>query len=257
MQIQCELLKQRQSEYLKARYEVRDKQRIHGKSLLTHYADPYLKIPFQTHSFFRLDDDDDEAAPVDAQCCCFEYPESAKYVHRSYPRIEFCIIHPCLYHFVASYPREAELKMKCCDAVFLFFRNIHYSEHAALELARKTRSLEKKVFFVQTKIDEVVFAEKRKRSFDHDESALLERIRTDTVRFLESGNLEGLLSNPKDLFLISSYSPDKWDFPRLEEAIVELHEQLDIRRLGDSFLGFHKANSISGTRTNVILIRVT
>ena len=35
MQIQYELLKHRQSEYLKAIYENRGKQRIHGKSLLT------------------------------------------------------------------------------------------------------------------------------------------------------------------------------------------------------------------------------
>ena len=36
MGIQCKLrLKQLQREYLKARYELRDKLRIHGKSLLT------------------------------------------------------------------------------------------------------------------------------------------------------------------------------------------------------------------------------
>ena len=35
MQIQFELLKQRQRESLKARYKIPDKKRIHGKSLLT------------------------------------------------------------------------------------------------------------------------------------------------------------------------------------------------------------------------------
>ena len=39
MQIQYELLKHRQSEYLKAIYETRGKQRIHGKSLLTLYTE--------------------------------------------------------------------------------------------------------------------------------------------------------------------------------------------------------------------------
>ena len=39
MQIQYELLKHRQSEYLKAIYETRGKQRIHGKSLLTISSD--------------------------------------------------------------------------------------------------------------------------------------------------------------------------------------------------------------------------
>ena len=40
MQIQCKLwLTQLQREYLKARYEIRGKQRIHGKSLLTAYLE--------------------------------------------------------------------------------------------------------------------------------------------------------------------------------------------------------------------------
>ena len=42
MQIQCILrLTQLQREYLKARYEIRGKQRIHGKSLLTVYIYPF------------------------------------------------------------------------------------------------------------------------------------------------------------------------------------------------------------------------
>ena len=49
MQIQYELLKHRQSEYLKAIYETRGKQRIHGKSLLTAANVILTTSPFMLH----------------------------------------------------------------------------------------------------------------------------------------------------------------------------------------------------------------
>ena len=49
MQIQYELLKHGQSEYLKAIYETRGKERIHGKSLLT-YVHPKNNNHLRSHS---------------------------------------------------------------------------------------------------------------------------------------------------------------------------------------------------------------
>lgn len=92
-----------------------------------------------------------------------------------------------------------------------------------------------------------VCSEMRKRSFDED--ALLECISTEFSR-----NLEDLLILPNDIFLISSHYPDKWDFRRLETAILDLHEQRDLRRLEDSFPDLRNVETISGTGTNVILI---
>lgn len=213
---------------------------------LKHYADPYLKIPFQIHSFSRLADDVDESAPVDPFKKC---PGSWKYVHPRYPSIAFWIIQPLPFPS-AIYHNELELKIKCCDAVFLL--DVTLSSEDSLKLAMKVRRPNTEVFFVRTKVDINVREEKRKRPFD--ESALLERIRTEVLRHLEDLDL---FIPSKNVFLISSYYPDKWDFSRLEEAILALSEQWELRRLKDSFQEIHKVKSISGTGTNVILMWVT
>ena len=83
-----------------------------------------------------------------------------------------------------------------------------------LKLARKIKSIGKNFFFVRTKIDLDVQAEKRKRSFN--EEALLQKIRADCLN-----NLGDLLSNQQDIFLISNHFPGKWDFSRLTTAILE------------------------------------
>ena len=83
-----------------------------------------------------------------------------------------------------------------------------------MELAKKIREIKKKFFFIRTKIDVDVRAEKRKRSFN--EEAVLEKIRHNCVK-----SLGDLLSNEQDIFLISNHYPDKWDFARLTQAILE------------------------------------
>ena len=84
-----------------------------------------------------------------------------------------------------------------------------------MELAKKVRSIEKKFFFIRTKIDENVRAEKRKRSVFNEE-AMLEKIRHNCVE-----SLGDLLSNEQDVFLISNHYPDKWDFAPLTQAILD------------------------------------
>lgn len=82
-----------------------------------------------------------------------------------------------------------------------------------IKLAKKVRSIEKNFFFVRTKIDNDVRSEKRKRSFN--EGALLEEIRRECAE-----NLNNLLSNEQDIFLIGNHHPSKWDFDRLTNAIL-------------------------------------
>lgn len=82
-----------------------------------------------------------------------------------------------------------------------------------LELAKKIGSIKKKFFLIRTKIDENVRAEKRKKSFN--EEAMLQKIRSDC-----SENLGDLLSDVRDIFLISNHERDKWDFARLLQAIL-------------------------------------
>ena len=96
---------------------------------------------------------------------------------------------------------------------FLIFTAGRFTEND-LKLARKIKSIGKSFFFVRTKIDLDVQAEKRKRSFN--EGALLQKIRADCLN-----NLGDLLSNHQDIFLISNHFPSKWDFSRLTTAILE------------------------------------
>ena len=97
--------------------------------------------------------------------------------------------------------------------MYLIFTATRFTKND-LELAKKVRSIGKKFFFIRTKIDESVCAERRKRSFD--EEAMLTKIR----RYcLES--LGDLLTDEQDIFLISNHEPEKWEFARLTQAILD------------------------------------
>ena len=116
-------------------------------------------------------------------------------------------------------PRYLDLAKYCRDVnleryhLFLIFTAGRFNEND-LKLARKIKSIGKNFFFVRTKIDIDVQAQKRKRSFNED--ALLQKIRADY-----SNNLGDLLNNQQDIFLISNHFPDKWDFSRLTSATLE------------------------------------
>ena len=81
-----------------------------------------------------------------------------------------------------------------------------------MKLAKKIRSIDKKFFFIRTKIDENVRAEKRKWG-TFNEDAMLESIRCNI-----SEHLGDLLTSEQEIFLISNHHPAKWDFARLTEA---------------------------------------
>ena len=78
-----------------------------------------------------------------------------------------------------------------------------------LDLAKKVISIGKKFFFVRTHIDKACTP-------SVDEPAILETIKKDCMH-----NLTGLLSSEEEIFLISNYHTDKWDFDRLIEAISD------------------------------------
>ena len=96
---------------------------------------------------------------------------------------------------------------------FLIFTANRFTENDLL-LAKTVRSIKKSFFFIRTRIDENVRAEKRKRLFD--EEAMLEKIRSNCAE-----NLGDLLSDVKDVFLISNHNPEEWDFARLTQAILD------------------------------------
>ena len=97
---------------------------------------------------------------------------------------------------------------------FLILTATRFTKNDLL-LAEKIRSMQKSFFFIRTKIDENVRAEKRKQS-SYDEKAMLTKIRSNCLK-----NLGDHFSDVKDVFLISNHEPDKWDFARLAQAILD------------------------------------
>ena len=110
---------------------------------------------------------------------------------------------------MATYCKKVEFEK---FHAFLILTAGRFTKHG-LELAKKIRSSKKKFFLIRTKIDENVRAEKRKKSFN--EEAMLQKIRSDC-----SENLGDLLSDVRDIFLISNHERDKWDFARLLQAVL-------------------------------------
>lgn len=162
-------------------------------------------------SAFRLYDDDDMAAKVGVTECT---TEPTAYDHPTNPKIKFWDL-PGIgtpnYPDLETYCQKVQLEKY---NAFLIFTASRFTEND-LKLATKIRSIGKHFLFIRTKIDENVRAEKRKRGFDED--AMLAK-----VRCYCSENLGDLLSNERDVFLISNHHPTRWDFARLTQAILDV-----------------------------------
>ena len=163
--------------------------------------------------FSRLDDDDDGAAPVDVLECT---REPTPYDHPTNNKIKFWDL-PGIgtpdYPDLDTYCNKVQLEKY---HTYLIFTTTRFKAND-LKLAEKVRSIKKKFFLIRTKIDEDVRAEKRRnRKQKYDEEAMLARIRENC--FVSLGNL---LTDDQDIFLISNHHPDKWDFVRLTQAILD------------------------------------
>ena len=85
-------------------------------------------------------------------------------------------------------------------------------------LAKEIKEQSKSFFFIRTKIDNSVRAEKRKKSFS--EAAVLQKIRRNCSENLVDNAGKSICSE-EDIFLISNHQLGKWDFGRLTEAILD------------------------------------
>ena len=156
--------------------------------------------------------DDDEGA---AEVGVTETTRELKaYDHPTNPKIKFWDL-PGIgtpnYPDMATYCEKVELEK--FDA-FLILTGGRFTVEE-LKLAEKIKSINKNFFLIRTKIDASVDSErKRKRSFN--EKAMLQKIRSDCAE-----NLGNLLSEMRDIFLISNHDRDKWDFARLLQAILD------------------------------------
>ena len=161
--------------------------------------------------FFRLYDDDEGAAPVDVTECT---SEPTAYDHPTNTNVKFWDL-PGIgtpnYPDLETYCEKVQLEKY---HTYLIFTAIRFTMND-LQLAKKVRSIDKKFFFIRTKIDESVRAEtRRKRSFD--EKAMLKKIRRNCLE-----SLGDLLTDEQDIFLISNHEPENWDFARLTQAILD------------------------------------
>ena len=82
-----------------------------------------------------------------------------------------------------------------------------------LKLARKIKQIGKKFLFIRTHIDVDVNTGRKGKPTSFNEDAMLEKVRCDIAK-----NLDDLLSKKEDIFLISNYDRDEWDFDRLTQA---------------------------------------
>ena len=160
--------------------------------------------------YFRLYDDDEGAAPVDVTECT---REPTAYDHPTNTNIKFWDL-PGIgtpdYPDLETYCEKVQLEKY---HTYLIFTATRFTKND-LELAKKVRSIDKKFFFIRTKIDENVRAERRKRSFD--EEAMLMKIRRNCLE-----SLGDLLTDEQDIFLISNHEPENWEFARLTQAILD------------------------------------
>ena len=163
----------------------------------------------------RLDDDDDGAAQVDVNECTGK-PES--YDHPTNQNVKFWDL-PGIgspqYPGLETYVQKVQLDI--CH-IFLIMANNRLNLVDVI-LANELKKQGKSFLFVRTKIDQDIRAEMRKRSFS--EAAVLQKIRRDCIENLvdKAGKPIG---SEDDIFLISNHDPDKWDFSRLTEAILDV-----------------------------------
>ena len=96
---------------------------------------------------------------------------------------------------------------------FLILSSARFTENDKL-LAAKVKSLGKSFFFIRSKIDNDIAAEKRKKKYV--EEKVLKQIRDECMDNVQCFDLM-----EQDVFLISSFKPAKWDFGRLQKAISD------------------------------------
>ena len=157
-------------------------------------------------------DDDEGAAEVGVMGTTRELKA---YDHPTNPKIKFWDL-PGIgtpnYPNMATYCEKVELEK---FNAFLILAAGRFTKND-LELAKKIKSINKNFFLIRTKIDENVRIGGRSRKRSFDEKAMLQKIRSDSAE-----NLGDLLSDERDIFLISNHDRDKWDFARLLQAILD------------------------------------
>ncbi|XP_039905635.1 interferon-inducible GTPase 5-like [Simochromis diagramma] len=153
-----------------------------------------------------LTDEDNEAAPAYGDSTS----EVAAYKHPDYPNVTLWDL-PGI--GTPMFPAEKYLK-RVEFRMFYFF--IIVSETRITEndvkLALKIQEMGKKFYFVRSKIDKDLRAERRKRNFSKERT--LTKIREDCAQGLQAHGIKC-----SKVFLVSSFKPRKYDFSLLHETL--------------------------------------
>ena len=168
----------------------------------------YINLITRSTVLCRLPNYHGDAAPVSM---VETTREPAEYQHPDNPMIIFVDLPGTgtqRYPDVPTYCKNVGLEDY---DTFLLFTSRRFTRND-LDLAKRVKSIGKLFFLIHTKIDIVCQAAARTRQLNEEE--VLQKIKKDLI-----GNLRGLISSEKDIFLIGNYDKDRWDFPRLVAAI--------------------------------------
>ncbi|XP_028404390.1 interferon-inducible GTPase 5-like isoform X1 [Dendronephthya gigantea] len=157
-----------------------------------------------------LTDDDERAAKVDVVEATVAPTE---YQHPSNQNIIFVDL-PGIgtpkYPDLATYCRKVGFADYDTFLIFTAFR----FRNADLELAKKVKEMGKSFFLIRTKIDVDLTPKKGGKPINEEET--LEKIKKNCFE-----NVTDLICSEKEVFLISNYDTNKWDFDRLILAISD------------------------------------
>nr|XP_030736215.1 T-cell-specific guanine nucleotide triphosphate-binding protein 1-like [Globicephala melas] len=120
---------------------------------------------------------------------------------------------------------------------FIIISSSRFSSNDAL-LAQKIKEKGKNFYFVRTMVDVELHSEEKSKPISFKTERVLQQIRDDYLAILSNLGV----SNPC-VFLISNFHPDKFDFPRLQETLLQdlpAHKRytfvLQLSNLSDAFL---------------------
>lgn len=154
-----------------------------------------------------LSDDDEGAAPTGVTETTLE---CAPYPHPNYPNVKFCDL-PGI--GTTKFPADEYLKRVGFEKFdfFIIISADRFREND-VKLAMEIQKMKKKFYFVHSKIDNDMNAEKRKRDFSKE--GTLTKIRDDCVH-----RLRGLGIESPQVFLVSSFELHLYDFSLLQQTL--------------------------------------
>uniref|UniRef100_A0A3Q4H155 IRG-type G domain-containing protein n=1 Tax=Neolamprologus brichardi TaxID=32507 RepID=A0A3Q4H155_NEOBR len=153
------------------------------------------------------DDEEEGAAPTGVTETTMEVTE---YPHPKYPNVTLWDL-PGI--GTTKFPADEYLKLVGFEKFdfFIVISDTRFREND-VKLAQEVQKMKKKFYFVRSKIDNDIYAERRKRDFSADEA--LTKIRDNCVNGLQTQGIES-----PQVFLVSSFELHLYDFPLLHKTL--------------------------------------